>query len=159
MEKVYFDSAHQRLVYVDKKADQDLWNQTWLSDENIESSIKKDNTFVSSYTKKYLSSGSTIMEGGCGNGHHVYALRNNGYKAFGIDYAESTVRTVNKIVPNIDIRVGDVFNLPIEDNSIDAYWSLGVIEHYYDGYQGITEEMVRTITLLWCVFSKRMLPP
>ncbi len=145
MEKIFFDKQNDRLVYIEKKANQDLWSELWLSDENLESSIKKRNTFVSSYTKSYLDPGSTILEGGCGNGHHVYALKHNNFNAFGIDYAEEVVKKVNSLVPDLDVRQGDVFNLKQEDKSLDGYWSLGVIEHYFDGYEGITEEMKRVI--------------
>ena len=145
MEKIFFDKEKNRLVYIDKKADEQLWSRLWLSDKNLESSIKTNNTFVSSYTKAYLSPHSRVMEGGCGNGHHVFALNHNNFDAFGIDYAEELVAKVNKIVPNLDIRQGDVFHLEEEDKSLDGYWSLGVIEHYFDGYKGITNEITRVI--------------
>ena len=145
METIFFDNRNNRLVYIEKKADQGLWSELWLSDKNLESSIKKRNTFVSSYTKEYLDFGSRILEGGCGNGHHVYALQHNNFDSFGIDYAEEVVKKVKALVPDLDIRQGDVFNLELEDQSIDGYWSLGVIEHYFDGYEGITAEMKRVL--------------
>ena len=146
--KNLFDKKNDRLVYIEKEANQDLWSELWLSDENLESSIKKRNTFVSKYTKNYLAPGSKILEGGCGNGHHVYSLKYNNFDSFGVDYAEDVVKKINSLVPELDIRQGDVFNLQEEDQSLDGYWSLGVIEHYFDGYDGITDEMKE--------FSKRM---
>ena len=145
MEKIFFDKQNSRLVYIEKEANQDLWSELWLSDKNLETSIKKRNTFVSSYTKKYLGPGSKILEGGCGNGHHVYALKQNNFDSYGIDYAEEVVKKVKALVPDLDIRKGDVFNLEEEDQSLDGYWSLGVIEHYFNGYEGITNEMKRVL--------------
>ncbi len=41
--------------------------------------------------------------------------------------------------------MGDVRNLPMKDESLDGYWSLGVIKHFYDGYDAILREIHRTI--------------
>ena len=47
--------------------------------------------------------------------------------------------------PELHPVLGDVRNLPLEDDSVDGYWSLGVIEHLYDGYGDIFREMYRVI--------------
>ena len=43
----------------------------------------------------------------------------------------------------MDIRQGDVRSLELESDSIDGYWSIGVIEHFYEGYSDISREMHR----------------
>ena len=78
-------------------------------------------------------------------GHQVHALNCQGYKARGIDFAEKTVHRVKEAVPELDIRVGDVRNLPIETNGLDGYVSIGVIEHFWEGYEAILSEMARTL--------------
>ena len=45
----------------------------------------------------------------------------------------------------MDIRLGDVRNLAIAENSLDGYVSAGVIEHFWDGYHEIISEMHRTL--------------
>ena len=35
--------------------------------------------------------------------------------------------------------------LPFEDNSFDGIWSLGIIEHFLDGYDAIAREMQRVL--------------
>jgi len=47
--------------------------------------------------------------------------------------------------PEVHPTLGDVRDLPLEDESVDGYWSLGVIEHFYDGYGAILSEMHRII--------------
>jgi len=86
-----------------------------------------------------------ILEGGCGYGGKVNSLTRAGYKVIGIDFDPQTVSFLNKNAPNLDIRLGDVRNLPIEDSSVVGYWSLGVIEHFYDGFVDIAQEMLRVI--------------
>ena len=49
--------------------------------------------------------------------------------------------------PQLDVSYGDVRALEFEDDSFDGYWSLGVIEHFPDGYEDIGQEMTRVITL------------
>jgi SAM-dependent methyltransferase len=47
--------------------------------------------------------------------------------------------------PEVQPTLGDVRNLPFKDERFDGYWSLGVIEHFYDGYDEILREMHRVI--------------
>lgn len=86
-----------------------------------------------------------ILEGGCGRAQHVYCMKYNGYNAVGVDFAERTVRAVNEAVPELDVRKCDVRNLPFRDGEIAGYWSIGVIEHFWDGYNEILDEMARVI--------------
>jgi len=143
----YFDSLNKRLILIDKRADSDFWDHHWNANENIRNDIfKVKNTFVSRITKKYLKpEDGFILEGGCGLGINVASLYNNGYKVIGIDYAKNTVSTLNKYIPELDIRLGDVRKLPFPDNYFIGYWSLGVIEHFWDGYDLIANEMFRVL--------------
>jgi len=52
---------------------------------------------------------------------------------------------VKKNFPELDVRVGDVRKLKFNDDYFDGYFSLGVIEHFYDGYDKIAKEMSRVI--------------
>lgn len=143
----YFDPVKKQLIYIEKKADPDFWDHHWKANENIRNEILRiKNTFVSRITKKYLKpSDGYILEGGCGTGGNVASLFNNGYKVIGIDFAENTVKTLNKYIPELDIRLGDVRKLPFYDNYFIGYWSLGVIEHFLEGYDLIANEMFRVL--------------
>jgi SAM-dependent methyltransferase len=48
-------------------------------------------------------------------------------------------------MPEIDFRLGDVRNLHFDDGYFAGYWSLGVIEHSWKGYDEIAREMVRVL--------------
>jgi SAM-dependent methyltransferase len=86
-----------------------------------------------------------VLEGGCGWGQLVQALRYQGYKVLGIDFAEKTIRKIKEVIPELAVQVGDVRNLPIENNELDGYISVGVIEHFWEGYHHILAEMKRTL--------------
>jgi len=144
--KCYFDKINNRLVYVDKAADADYWDGHWNREiSNLKEQIKTKNNFIIGYTKKYLPIGTKIFEGGCGLGDKVCALHYNGYDAYGVDYAKETVKKINLHAPELNIKIGDVRKLQFPDNFFDGYWSLGVIEHFYDGYEEIISEMLRVL--------------
>ena len=86
-----------------------------------------------------------ILEGGCGSGINVVTLVNKGYKCIGIDYAKDTVGILNRYMPELDIRFGDVRKLPFLDHAFIGYWSWGVIEHFWEGYAAIASEIFRVL--------------
>ncbi|MEW6068857.1 MAG: class I SAM-dependent methyltransferase [Nitrospirota bacterium] len=86
-----------------------------------------------------------ILEGGCGIGQMVHAFKCQGYNAVGIDFAGETIKRVKAAVPDLDVRLGDIRNLPFRDGEIAGYWSFGVIEHFWEGYEKIIDEMKRVI--------------
>lgn len=143
--RVYLKDKHA-LAYFHNQATPGFWDEYWKI-ENLQEYIlacKSDDLFLP-LVKTYLSPGSTVLEGGCGCGQLVHALGFQGYKAIGIDFAEQTVRRIRQAVPELDIRMGDVRNLSIDTNELDGYVSVGVIEHFWEGYSLILSEMARTI--------------
>lgn len=148
MNKIYYSKEKNALIYINQKADSHFWDSLWDSD-----TLKKDiadgknDLFVSPITKKFLRPNNEcrILEGGCGKGSYVYSLMHQGYDAYGVDYATQTVKKINESMPELNVRLGDVFSLPFKDNFFDGYWSLGVIEHFWNGFDGIASEMQRVV--------------
>jgi ubiquinone/menaquinone biosynthesis C-methylase UbiE len=48
-------------------------------------------------------------------------------------------------LPELSIDVGDLRRLPYPDNSFDGYWSFGVIEHFWNGYDELLYEARRVL--------------
>ena len=156
--KKYFDKNNNRLIFTGKVASDEFWDEHWKKENNKKA--KSENLgnvlvpigklvfgegLVLSTTKKHLPLGAKILEGGCGLGANVLALHRAGYNVVGVDYAEKTVRYLNKTYPDLDIQIGDVRKLPFPDNEFNGYWSLGVIEHFWEGYDEIAIEMSRVV--------------
>ncbi|MBD3230959.1 MAG: methyltransferase domain-containing protein [Candidatus Lokiarchaeota archaeon] len=146
----FFEITTKRIIFIGKDADSSFWDRKWSSNkyELIKSKVLNTTTnkFLLHYTRLFLKPcNGIILEGGCGKGSNVMTLIKNKYNCIGIDYAENTVKTLNKILPNLDIRLGDVRNLDFESNYFIGYWSLGVIEHYWNGYEKIANEMYRCL--------------
>jgi hypothetical protein len=145
--RIYYDKENRRLVYIGESATPKFWNSHWDA-ENFKEAIErgKNNRFVLKTLNKYVP-GKTerILEGGCGMGPVVYCMHVHGYEAIGVDFAEKTIERVKDAVPELDVRVGDVRNLPFPDNYFIGYWSLGVIEHFWNGYPDIITDMRRVL--------------
>jgi len=147
----YFDRRNNRLVYIGTASDDKFWDNIWEVEDfrkwikEIKDPILYNNIIKT--TKKYLPVGSRLLEGGCGRGDIVYALQLHGYNAYGVDYAKETIKKIEQYVPELKITYGDVRRLNFDSNFFDGYWSLGVIEHYYYGYDDIINEMYRVLKL------------
>ncbi|MDB4543270.1 class I SAM-dependent methyltransferase [bacterium] len=137
------------LVFINKAANEEFWENRWngASDwvESISSSVSSRSPLVRRIVK-VLNPRATILEGGCGRGEILYKLDSLEFNVIGVDYAEKTVKKLKKFHPHLDVRVGNVFDLSeFSDDSFDAYYSGGVIEHFWDGYHPISAEMARLI--------------
>ncbi len=144
----YFDYQNNRLIFEEQAANANYWDNLW-NDDNLKETVKKGKRdwLVYRTTKKFIAPGKTkkILEGGCGKGQYVFSLDNAGYDAYGVDYAENTVKKINEIFPSLKITMGNVEQLDFPDEYFDGYWSLGVIEHFYGGYDKAAKEMSRVI--------------
>ncbi len=141
----YYDKIGRRLVFVGDQASLDYWEGVW-EEQDLETMFRgSDHPEVLTSTQAYLPAGATVLEGGCGTGRYVYALREAGYRAVGVDFVARTLRRVHQAVPELELIVGDVFHLPLDEQTVDGCWSLGVIEHFWDGYEPILAEMRRVL--------------
>jgi SAM-dependent methyltransferase len=143
----YFDKSNRRLIYLGSSATPEFWDNEWQLDDSIRERILGIKaTYVVRTTKKYLTPmDGIILEGGCGPATHVAALTNSGYECIGIDSASLTVSILNRSIPELDVRLGDLRKLDFGNGSVAGYWSLGVIEHFWEGYHEIGQEMARVI--------------
>jgi SAM-dependent methyltransferase len=147
--KRYYDNSKNRLVYIGEKATPAMWDRRW-GQEDLDKlfssalSCREDRSIVD-VTRKYLPPGARLLEGGCGLGDKVYFLKKSGYNITGIDSAAKTVEKLHEFMPDLDIRYGDLAELEFNEGYFDGYWSLGVIEHFYSGYEHITREMFRVL--------------
>lgn len=141
----YFDHQNHRLVYINSLATSQFWDDHWQTN-NFEKAVKNNhNPFIIKNTQRYLSTGSRILEGGCGRGDKVYSLQNHGFDAYGVDFAPEVIEKINNVVPELQVTLGDVRKLEFSSNFFDGYWSLGVIEHFFNGYEDIASEMNRVL--------------
>jgi len=86
-----------------------------------------------------------LLEGGCGSGSYLARFAKMGYQVVGIDFAQRTVERLTAAFPQLDVRVGDIRDLPFHGDTFDGYYSGGVIEHFEDGLMPQVEEACRVL--------------
>lgn len=90
--------------------------------------------------------GHLVLEAGCGTGKFCFWLRRRGINSIGIDIVPEIVEPATRYAKAKGLQalfiVGDVCKLPLRDNSLNGYISLGVIEHFRsitDVFQSLKE--------------------
>jgi SAM-dependent methyltransferase len=141
---VYFDRPGRRLVYAGIPADEGYWDGHWASRISA-ADIRNPDRFVTTVTKRFLPNGARVVDVGCGIARTVYGLQGAGFDAVGIDYAPETVAVIKRLAPELNVLVGDARELPFADASFDGVWSLGVVEHFYNGFEQIASETCRVL--------------
>jgi SAM-dependent methyltransferase len=129
----YYDREVGRLVNLTGQATPDGWDARW-GRFNLEHLLTGNrNGWLVAQTRRYLPSNSKVLEGGCGCADKVRSLSDAGYFAIGFDTATGTLRRAKSVCPELALGVADIRRLPFSDGVMDAYWSLGVFEHFLDG--------------------------
>ena len=74
-----------------------------------------------------------ILEAGCGNGRHVLFFQEQGYESYGVDISSEAIELGNEWLKRKGLKptlqVGDITNLPFDDNYFDVIISFGVLDH------------------------------
>jgi|GEM_PF-544127 len=122
------------------------WQKKW-SEYDLRQAVEncQEDTVGFPYFLKYLPKKGLILEAGCGLGQWVVYLSRLGYHMIGVEIVPDCVQMCKTHFPNVDIRVGDVRNLPFPDAYFDGYISIGVIEHMIEGPESILRELKRVI--------------
>ncbi|MBL8145879.1 MAG: class I SAM-dependent methyltransferase [Anaerolineae bacterium] len=93
----------------------------------------------------FLNKDDLILEAGSGLSAVVITLRRLGYRLLGMDYAENALRISREYDPALPLFAGDVHALPCADNSLGAYLSFGVLEHFEQGMAPALAEAYRVL--------------
>ncbi len=141
-----------RAYFDDKSAfsasNHQIWDSHW-DNSNIFAHYKFEKE--SSYDRKILSlllkPGDLFLEAGCGPGGIVlYAEKDLGSKAFGIDIAKTTlVKAAGVLGRNDSFAVADTNSLPFPDGTFDVCYSGGVAEHFIQGPERTIRECLRIL--------------
>lgn len=93
----------------------------------------------------YLPKDEWVLEAGSGLSAVVLTLRQRGYRVIGLDYAINALQKSRGYAPDLPLTAGDVHQLPLEDESVGAYLSFGVLEHFEHGMQPALHEANRVL--------------
>jgi SAM-dependent methyltransferase len=86
-----------------------------------------------------------ILEAGCSFGHVAEYFRELGYNVIGVDYVFDSLAVGHQKAPALTLTQGDIHALPFHDNSVGAYLSFGVLEHFEFGPMPALREAFRVL--------------
>jgi SAM-dependent methyltransferase len=93
----------------------------------------------------YLPKDEKILEAGCGLGAWVIYLSGQGYHIEGIDNNGKVIQRLKTWNPELMVAQGDIEHLPYADDTLGAYISLGVLEHFEEGPERSLQEALRVL--------------
>ncbi len=141
MYRIYRDG---QLEDYKKRTGVEYWEKYW-SEQVIAEELKKENILILKTLCRFNSGGGRILEAGCGVGSFLSPMVHYKYDAIGIDYAADTICSLKKAAPDFNLVAGDVSSLPFDEQTFDGYWSVGVIEHFRDGFEEVIRECHRVL--------------
>lgn len=118
------------------------WDKCWRGKYANTPAVDKK---LTRHVGKYLHPGMRLIEGGCGDCQYVLYFTGLGVQTVGIDYARKTVQRLREVLPKLDVRVGNILDIEFPDDSFDAYFSGGVVEHFENGIDRQLAEAHRVI--------------
>ena len=83
--------------------------------------------------------GRDVLEAGAGEGYGADLIAGVARQVIGLDYDESAVAHVRARYPRVDMRHGNLAELPLPDASVDVVVNFQVIEHLWDQGQFVAE--------------------
>ncbi|TPG36803.1 class I SAM-dependent methyltransferase [Mycolicibacterium hodleri] len=83
--------------------------------------------------------GRDVLEAGSGEGYGADLIANVAHRVIGLDYDDSAVAHVRARYPRVDMRQGNLAELPLENASVDVVVNFQVIEHLWDQAQFVDE--------------------
>ncbi|MBI4084849.1 MAG: class I SAM-dependent methyltransferase [Candidatus Levybacteria bacterium] len=95
----------------------------------------------------------SILDVGCGEGFTLERLKERkiGKKLTGVDFLNRAIEIGKKERPDLDLRVGNIYDIPFKDNSFDLCICSEVLEHIEDPEKGLSE-LVR-VSKKYCLLS------
>jgi SAM-dependent methyltransferase len=83
--------------------------------------------------------GRDVLEAGCGEGYGADLIAHEARRVIGLDYDESAVAHVRARYPRVEMRHGNLAELPLADGDVDVVVNFQVIEHLWDQGQFVAE--------------------
>lgn len=113
---------------------------------NLEQQIRHcDHYEIVDYFQKWLPDHQPILEAGCGSGRWVAWFTKNGWKATGLDWSANLCERARRAIPGARFEVGDMRDMPFDDEEFGVIVSLGAIEHSPEGPMRSLKEYHRVL--------------
>jgi ubiquinone/menaquinone biosynthesis C-methylase UbiE len=143
MVKVHKD---KQVTIDDYKREAEVYDQKRFTNFEGMSADRIQTDFLIKKFKQYNCK--NILECGCGTGRFLVNLAKKGYEVHGFDTSDEMLSIAkDKAAKNsvdVKLKMGDIENIPYEDDSFDAAFTIHVLMHMPD-YQASIKEMHRVV--------------
>jgi ubiquinone/menaquinone biosynthesis C-methylase UbiE len=127
-----------------RQAWEDIWDGANVAVELEAVQYRRAQATLNAYLP-YLNREDPILEAGSGLSAVVIEMQRMGYNVIGMDYAENALHASRDYEKDLQLVAGDVHKLPFAENSLGAYLSFGVLEHFEHGMQPGLQEAYRIL--------------
>lgn len=133
------------LSYYSRAATEEFWTEHWAGHDVPALLDMARASPLTAMIERALPARGRILEAGCGLGQYVILMRERGRSAAGADWSLEALRRCRAAAPGTPLAVMDLAELAIGDGAVDAYVSLGVVEHDPAGPGRIVAEAARVL--------------
>ncbi|MBI4080749.1 MAG: class I SAM-dependent methyltransferase [Candidatus Levybacteria bacterium] len=112
-----------------------------------------DNFFKNLLHEAGLLHPESILDVGCGEGFTLDRFHTQliGKKLVGIDFLDTAITIGKKERPHLDLKKGNIYDIPFSDNSFDLVMCCEVLEHIDTPEKGLQE--LSRVTKKHCILS------
>jgi len=132
------------LAYYSVAADREFWREHWGGHSVDELLAIARRSPLTDLITAGLPAGARVLEGGCGLGQYVLLLRERGWRAIGADWSVEALAESRR-ARRAPLAAMDLTRLAVRDRAVEAYVSLGVVEHDPAGPDAILAEAYRVL--------------
>jgi len=104
----------------------------------------------------------TMLEAGCGGGHHGVTFAEKGFDVTAVDLSFNAVSASKKLAEHRGVDIlytgGDILRLPFEDNQFDICFC-SLILHHFMHLDGIVSELLRVTRKHFVAYEVNALDP
>ena len=104
----------------------------------------------------------TVLEAGCGAGHHSVSLSRRGFKITSVDLSLNGLRAAKKLAEHehqdVSFICGDIKQLPFADNEFDVCFCSLVLHHFLK-MDNLVKELARVTRRCFVAFEVNALDP
>jgi SAM-dependent methyltransferase len=132
------------LTYYSASAREDFWTEHWGGHTVGELLAVARASPLTPLITRALPPAGRVLEAGCGLGQYVILLREQGWRALGVDGGVQALAACRRVAA-VPLAASDLRALAIRSGALAAYVSLGVVEHDPDGPDAILAEARRVL--------------